>query len=592
MATEYGEVHMAHTSPITTLDSSEKFGLVVSGGYDGRIICWQRDGRALWDYSAADLVNQVVFDPSGSRVAAAAADAFVYGFDAATGSIAFELGPHRDDVNSVAWHPGADVIVTVADAKDGRVHVWSTRDHCHLGLLEGHETGVFSVAFDPAGRRLATSGADRSVRIWDFDSRKEILRLDHPTDCEVVVWAPDGRSVVTGCDDGSIMVWDSETGALLRKAGIATSTARFIRFSPDGHRMLLGAYDGVLRIVDACSLETVSTLARDFQWERSAAFLGDDVIVGTFGAEPIWYRNGREAGSGTKRTYGINSIAVSTVSQPRIFVGRDDGSVIDVAGDVLVHVHDTIVNAVAPSPIAPVLASGDYRGLLRLHDLDTGSSRECRQTGGPINAMTWSPDGRVVVTGGYDGCLRWWTDELSLLAEETAHESPVKSLAWSAVADMLLTGSSDDSVSGWRGGKRLFRSRAPGVELINCVAASPSQPVFATASRDCRIRLWDAHTGEVLETLPAVHSKSIKSIAFSPDGRRLVSGSYDGTGILWSRAGDGRWVWRRLRLHGKPGVPAVAFDGSAALTAGWDGTVGRWSPEGRLICQYRLDLLG
>ncbi|NWN13533.1 hypothetical protein GY655_27685, partial [Escherichia coli] len=79
-------------------------------------------------------------------------------------------------------------------------------------------------------------------------------------------------------------------------------------------------------------------------------------------------------------------------------------------------------------------------------------------------------------------------------------------------------------------------------------------------SRDGRIRLWDSRTGGLNETLPLVHSKSIKAIAYNGDGTRLLSGAYDGDGVLWSRTESG-WGARILKLHGKPGVPAVAFLG-------------------------------
>ena len=46
------------------------------------------------------------------------------------------------------------------------------------------------------------------------------------------------------------------------------------------------------------------------------------------------------------------------------------------------------------------------------------------------------------------------------------------------------------------------------------------------------------------------------------------------------------WTWRRLFLHGKPGVPAVGIDGEQVFSAGWDGSVGRWNAAGALVAQY------
>ena len=89
-----------------------------------------------------------------------------------------------------------------------------------------------------------------------------------------------------------------------------------------------------------------------------------------------------------------------------------------------------------------------------------------------------------------------------------------------------------------------------------------------------------------------MHHKSVKGIAVSPDGQRILSGSYDGVAVSWFRPNEfardaaGGWSWQVLRLHGKPGVPAVAITDRTLYTAGWDATVGQWSLDGELLAQY------
>ena len=208
---------------------------------------------------------------------------------------------------------------------------------------------------------------------------------------------------------------------------------------------------------------------------------------------------------------------------------------------------------------------------------------EQRLDSGPINTIVFHPDGQRLFTAGYDGAIREWTTELQLRRTTQAHGGPVKSLAWSRVADVLVAGSSDDTVSVWRDGERLAHIEQDDLVLVNGVACSPVAPHLATASRDGTVRIWHCLTGELVDSLPACHIKSVKAIAYSPDGQTLLTSAYDGLGVLWSRQTDASWRARKLALHGKPGVPAVAWAGQSALTAGWDGRVGRWSLKGELI---------
>ncbi|KFZ23761.1 hypothetical protein V502_01760, partial [Pseudogymnoascus sp. VKM F-4520 (FW-2644)] len=67
---------------------------------------------------------------------------------------------------------------------------------------------------------------------------------------------------------------------------------------------------------------------------------------------------------------------------------------------------------------------------------------------------------------------------------------------------------------------------------VSSVAFSPNGKQVASGSYDETVRLWDATTGAALQTLEG-HSDSVNSVAFSPDGKQVASGSYDETVRLW-----------------------------------------------------------
>ena len=592
---------MAHISPITCVDHHIEGNFRVTGGYDGRVVAWNADNTERWTESFDDLVNDVRIDPSGSRIAVAAADRFAFVLDARDGSRIDGLGPHGDDVNAVRWSPNGDRLACVMDHLDTSIYIWERQDGGWLPLvLEGHESGVFAVAFDPSGSRLATVAEDSTARIWDIASGSQLHVLRHPGDPEALDWSPDGKFVVTGCDDGIARVWNPDDGSLVRELTDAEAAVRFIRFDQHSERLLAGAYDATMRVYECKSWTLVDSLHGAFQWERSGAFTRSGIVVGSFGAQPIEHLSSPQYPSSNSThnvspTFGINSISAT---RGHLFVGRDDGAVVDVLRGVVVSRHDTIVNTVATDPQGMLVASGNYRGGIHLTPLVRQSGGVAAPSlgsvnpiatraadGGPINSIVWHPSGERFFSGGYDGAVRVWLRNGDCVSTFSAHHGPIKSLAWSESADLLVAGSSDGSLSGWRDEKLVWRASADDLVLVNAVATADEVGTVVSASRDLRVRVWDAATGALLESLPIGHLKSVKAISVNANGETIVTGSYDGTAIVWSRR-DSAWRWRVLRLHGKPGVPAVALCDGNIFTAGWNGSVGRWALDGRLTTEY------
>jgi periodic tryptophan protein 2 len=154
-----------------------------------------------------------------------------------------------------------------------------------------------------------------------------------------------------------------------------------------------------------------------------------------------------------------------------------------------------------------------------------------------MTTLSYSPDSTRIVTGSDDGLLKIWDIASGFhIATFTEHTGAVTDSAYSKRGNVLFTSSLDGSVRAWDMLRyRNFRTfTAPTRLSFACVAIDPSAEIVCAASHDSfDIHLWSVQTGALLDQL-AGHEGPISTLAFTPDGRALVSGSWDRTIRVWN----------------------------------------------------------
>ncbi len=199
--------------------------------------------------------------------------------------------------------------------------------------------------------------------------------------------------------------------------------------------------------------------------------------------------------------------------------------------------HSNAVTCLAFSPDGGVLASGGQDGKISVWSMPTGQSNSA-WTGhrGPVRAVAFANDGAAVATLGRDDLARVWNPRTGArLGEFSVTNQAVGAVGFSADGSLLVT-SSGAEIAVWdvRGRAVWRRWTVPDGAVVASVAVG-ADGLVATGDRQGEIALWAADRGRRLQTVTG-HSDDVSALAFSSDGRRLVSGSADRMVKVWRRS--------------------------------------------------------
>ena len=496
---------------------------------------------------------------------------------------------HERILWSVAFSPDGKFVVSGSGDRTARV--WEAATGKEIARIT-HDRIVRSVAFSPNGTYVVSGSDDGSARVWEASTGNEIARMTHDGNVNAVVFSPDGRYVVSGSDDGTARVWEASTGkeiALMTHDG----TVNTVAWSPDGQYVISGSSDSSIKVWDAATSQEIAHMSHDGKVNFIAISPNGKYIVSgsdDFTARVWELATGNEI---ARTSYDdiVNSVAFSPDS--RFVVSGSGDHFVEVweattGKQVSRMIHDSNVSVVTFSSDGKYVVSGSRDGTARVWEASTGHEVVRMTHDNRVNSLAISADGKLIVTGSEDNVARVWVATLGKEVARMPLDARVWSVAFSPDGKYVASGSGDNTARVWEMATGKEVARITNSDSVNSVAFSPDSRYLAggSGSLDHTARVWEVSTGK--EVAHMVHDERVNSVAFSPDGKYVVSGSWDHTARVWE-AETGKEI---ARMTHEDEVRCVAFspDGKYVVSGSLDRTVRMWeTATGKEVAHMNYD---
>jgi WD40 repeat protein len=505
---------------------------------------------------------------------------------------------------------------------------------------------INAAAFSADGELVVTASDDRTARLWSARTGQLVIpRLVHGSRVLGVELSRDGARIATTVSDArASALWDAKTGARIVALEVDpmqetgplnahghVSLPTSATFSPDSRRLLTTGTDSVALLWDATTGARVGQPLQHDSWVMSAAFRPDGAQIATVdheGRVRLWDAATAEAAN----------VAIDASSIDRVSYSRDGARLLGAGGDKRVHVWDVasgrqvavielesgmMDSAITGDGARVATASAD--GLAWIWDIRP--AMRVLQVMERAYAAAYSPDGSRIATTGIDGFVRLWTASGEPVAKVRPHNVDAAEIVFdrsgAQIAALALDGTVEvgDAATATL---RVFRAAwgknptgAPDApEVIGHLpprgAFSPDGRRFATPGAIAhQAAIWDIASGE--QVTPSLqHDRPVLMVRWSPDGRRVITASEDGTARVWDAATGaaigaplahpaGRWVTAALVTPDGQRIVTLCtdsnvrlWDASGALQAVLSGHAGYLigaaiSPDGTLLVTYSTD---
>ncbi|MFN7572901.1 MAG: hypothetical protein ACK5TK_15850 [Betaproteobacteria bacterium] len=555
--------------------------------------------------------THLAMSADGKRLASGGDAKVLRIWDLDTGQqVGASLVGHEKFINAVAFTPNQQIIVSASG--DETIRLWSASDGLLRQTLRGHKGAVLSIAISRDGKLLASGGSDGTIRIWSIDTAQQTGQIDLKSTTDLAFsldFSPDARLVLVGLV-GRVEIWDRNTRKIVdRFASEDGMQYRTVRFMPDAKRAVfahavwsVGVWSYRSGEINRSGVKDGDSNAEAVRWLRDRPgslplgqlFVEDSgaiVAPGIDGSVVVWsdidrtLREAKPAAPGLFESW--------KVGLPPRYVGKHRIGATTVAvasGKQFVR----IASAGLDGEVRVWTYSDDTRHRLAVH---AGTWKE-----GDPRRPAWSLSGRGIAFSPDAKRLAYGHGDRVILLDTT--NSDTFSMPFKVKASLASRDTEPQTDSLMEFFKRFFPkdsasqdsstptpdlpqlptihleptdfSQVDGSVPTSDLSFSPTDPYVARV-RGSKLDIWHSESGKPLHPPIEAHEGGAVCVAFSPDGKFVVTGGQDGNLRVWDVA-TGRSAAPLLAGH-KGAVTGVAYspDGARIVSAGVDGTLRFWA---------------